>query len=223
VYRRYPLLFLVLAAGVIVPYEVIVLLATGSASFSQSTGFLLLLIELFLISPLVSALHVHAVSEVRDGRDPRLVPVARQGLKVLPVVTAVSIISWLGIGLGFLAFFIPGIILMLRWYVVAQTAAIEHEGWLPALRRGAQLTDGHYGHVFVFSIYVGLITFVPMLLISLGFGESKTVASFLVGTIVQIVTISFAALATAVLYYDLRTRREASPAPALPVDPIPDD
>lgn len=223
VYRRYPLLFLVLAAGVIVPYEVIVLAATGSGSFSQSTGLLLLLIELFLISPLVSAMHVHAVADLREGRDPRLVPVARRGLGVLPVVAAVSIISWLGIGLGLLLLIIPGIILMLRWFVVAQTAAIEHEGWLPALRRGAELTDGHYGHVFVFSIYVGLIAFVPMLLVEAGFGDSKTAASFLVGTIVQIVAISFTALATALLFYDLRTRREASAAPELPVGPMPDE
>ena len=32
-YRRYPLLFLMLAAAVIVPYELIVLLATGAGPF----------------------------------------------------------------------------------------------------------------------------------------------------------------------------------------------
>ena len=102
---------------------------------------------------------------------------------------------------------------MLRWFVVTQTAAIEHEGWLPALRRGAELTNGHYGHVFVFSTYVGLIAFVPLLMVESGFGDAKTVAAFLVGTIVQIIAISFTALATAILFYDLRTRHEASVAP----------
>ena len=223
-YRRYPLLFLVLAAGVIVPYEVIVLAATGSGPFSRSlisleVGLLLFLIEWVLIGPLVSALYVHAVGEAREGRSLRLAPIARRGLRVLPVVVAASIISGLGIGLGLLAFVIPGIVLMLRWYVVAQVAAIEHEGWLPALRRSAQLTDGHYRHVFVFAIYVALIASVPTFLVGLGFeADSTTAASFLTGVVVQVVAVSFAALATALLYYDLRARREVSSAHSLVED-----
>jgi hypothetical protein len=220
-YRRYPLLFFVLAAGVIVPYESIVLAVTGTGPFSQrslSTGasLLLTLIDWVLIGPLISALHVHAVVETREGRDPQLAAVARQGLFVLPVVVAASIISGLGIGLGLLAFVVPGVILMLRWFVVAQAAAIEAEGWLPALRRSAQLTDGHYGHIFVLAIYVGLITVVPGLLVGLGFGHDRTTAlSFLVGLLVQIFTYSFSALVAALLYYDLRSRHEVALAPAL--------
>jgi hypothetical protein len=169
-----------------------------------------------LIGPLISALHVHAVSETREGRDPRLGAVARQGLRVLPVVVAASIIAGLGIGLGLLAFVVPGVILGLRWFVVAQAAAIEDEGWLPALRRSAQLTDGHYGHIFIFAVYIGLITEVPVLLVGLGLGgDSTTAASFLVGLPVLVLTRSFSALATAVLYYDLRSRREGALAPAL--------
>ena len=196
----------------IVPYEVIVLATTDTGPFAHGSlsfavGSLLTLIELALISPLVSALHVHAVKEVREDREPRLVPVARQGLRVLPVVAAATIISWLGITVGILALIVPGVILWLRWYVVAQAAAIEHEGWLTALRRSRQLTDGNYGHVFVFAFYVSLITTVPTLLVGFAFGHrTTTVASFLVGVLLQIVTWSFGALATALLYFDLRAR-----------------
>ncbi len=226
-YRRYPLIFLVLAAGVVVPYLVIVLLATGSgplepSSSSVGTTLLLALIQWVLITPLISALHVHAVREAREGHDPRLGPVALQGLRVLPVVVAASIIAGLGIAAGLLLFVVPGIVLMLRWYVVAQSAAIEHEGWLPALRRSHQLTQGHYGHVFVFSIYVAVIGSAPVFLADLGFGDdSTTVVSFLVGLITQVIAWSFGALATALLYFDLRARREASlaqsPAGGVPV------
>jgi hypothetical protein len=224
-YRRYPLLFLALAAGVVVPYEAIVLAATGTGPFAQSSlsfgvGFLLTLTEWVLIGPLISALHVHAVGETRDGREPRLAPVARQGLRVLPVVAAASIISGLGIALGFVALIVPGVLLTLRWFVVAQAAAIEHEGWLPALRRSGRLTEGHYGHIFVFAVYIGLIVVVPTLLIGFGFGHhSTTVASFAVGLIVQVITRSFGALATALLYFDLRARREYSMAQGLAEDP----
>lgn len=215
-YRRFPLLFFLLAAGVIVPYQLIVLAATGAGPLAQAylsfgVSSLLMLIEWVLIGPLVSALHVHAVGEVREGRNPRIVPVAERGLRVLPVVAAASVISGLGIALGLVALIVPGIILMFRWVVVAQAAAIEPEGWLPALRRSRQLTAGHYGHILVFIIYVGLIVTVPTLLIGLGFGHhSTTAASFMVGLIVRIFTNSFGALTSALLYYDLRVRWEGS-------------
>lgn len=219
-YRRHPLIFLVLAAAVIVPYDAIVLGVTGSGALTGSalsTGVqsLLALIEWCLIGPLISALHVHAVREAREGHGPQLAPVLRQGLRVLPVVVAASIISGLGIFAGFLALIIPGIILMLRWMVVAQSAAIDHEGWIPALRRSAQLTDKRYGHVFVFAIYIGLFTTVPIYLGSLGFEDDPTTAvSLLVGLLVQVFALSFGALATALLYFDLRARSESVAAQA---------
>jgi hypothetical protein len=210
-YRRYPLLFFVLAAGVIVPYALIVLAATGAGPFSRSmvgTGadLVLSVVDFALVGPLISALHVHAVADARQGRDPQLASVALRGLRVLPVVAAATIISWLGIFLGLLALIVPGIILLFRWVVVAQAAAIEHEGWLPALHRSRELTRGNYQHVFVLFIALALIA-VPGVAIGTGFGhDNTTIASFLVGVLVQVFTASFTALVTALFYFDLVAR-----------------
>jgi len=218
-YRRYPLLFFVLAAAVIVPYALIVLVAGGSGRSSVGIGLSLTLIQVVLVTPLVSALHVHAVAEAREGGNPRLVPIAAQGLRVLPVVAAASVAAGLGIGVGFLLFLIPGVILLLRWAVVAQTAAIEHEGWLSALRRSGLLTEGHYWHVFFFFVCVSLIVVPPDFLLSLAFGEDAPGAGpVLVGMLVQIVTASFGALAGALLYYDLRVRSGTAGVPTLAAD-----
>lgn len=215
-YRRYTLLFFVLAAGVIVPYDLI-LVATGAEPFSGGTvsrgvALLLPLVDLTLIAPLISALHVHAVAEVRRGRDPRIGAVVIQGFRVLPVVVAAAIVSWLGIIVGLAALIVPGLILILRWVVVAQAAAIEHEGWLPALRRSGELSDGQYLHIFAFFVGVSVIVLVPNLLGDVAFGEHDTGAvSWLVGLVIHILTASFSALATALLFYDLLARQ---PAPA---------
>jgi hypothetical protein len=230
-YRRYPWLFLVLAAAVIVPYELIALAATGSGVFSRggigvAAQLTLTATSWFFVTPLVSALHVHAVADVMHDREPRIGAVALQGLKVLPVVAAAAIISALGMSLGFLALIVPGIILWLRWAVVAQAAAIEHEGWLPALRRSADLTDGHYMHVFVFLVVVGVIAAAPVVLGGFFFEDDATSAvSFLVGLVVTVITASFTALASALLYYDLVARwgtavvPESSSAPRTTWDP----
>lgn len=227
-YGRYPLLFLALAAGVIVPYELISLAVTGTGAFSGGDVSLasqlpLSLIDWFVITPLVSALHIHAIADAKHGHEPRIGTVALRGLKVVPVVAAATIISGLGIALGFLALIVPGIVLMLRWAVVAQAAAIEHEGWLPALRRSHQLTAGHYLHIFAFLVITGMIAGLPLILGSAAFAsDGVSVAAFLGGLAIVVITASFAALASALLYYDLLARLKLAGTPDRDPRPSPD-
>jgi hypothetical protein len=217
-YRRYPLLFATLAVGVIAPYELARLAVTGvgplgsGKSGSEGTFLLFELIYYVLVGPLISALHVHAVIAIGDGRRPRIAPVALQGLRVLAVVAAAEIVAGILIGLGFVALIVPGIILSLRWSVVAQTAAVDHEGWLPALRRSAQLAAGHYWHIFRVLATIGLLTFVTAAIVGavVGSAHSTGIASVLIGIVVYTLIASFAALMLAVLYFDLRAR-EAGP------------
>lgn len=217
-YRRYPLLFAALAVGVIAPYELAKLAVTGAGPFggsrSESTGAFVLfeLLYYVLVGPLISALHVHAVVEIGAGRSPRFGSVALRGLRVLPVVAAAQIVAGILIALGFVALIIPGILLSLRWAVVAQTAAIDNEGWMPALGRSRKLTAGHYRHVFGLQLTIGLLTG----LVGFGAGVSATgnatsVASVLIGIVVYTILASFTALTLAILYFDLRAR-EAGPA-----------
>lgn len=207
-YRRFPLLFLILAAAVIVPYEVLVRILTGDGIASFGLESSLTLIDLVLVTPLVSALHVQAVTDVRRGETPLFGSVFRRGLQALPVVALASFISGLGIAVGFFLLLIPGIYLWLRWFVVAQAAAIERAGWSGALRSSHVLVRDNYWHLILFSICTALIGIVPFVLIGLAFGWESTFASFLVGTVISVLTISFVALATALLYFDLRTRQE---------------
>ncbi|HEX7609945.1 MAG TPA: hypothetical protein VF380_04650 [Solirubrobacteraceae bacterium] len=217
IYQRFPLLFLTLALGVIAPYELIVLAATGAGPLAstahQNVGvtYLVLLIRTALVGPLISALHMHAVLLIGERATPRLGQVALRGLRVLPVVAAAAIIAALGIGLGFLALIVPGVILLLRWVVVAQVAAVENEGWQPALARSRELTRGHYRHIAALIVVTGLLAVgveggvrvIPL-------GATSGVASVALGIAARTVTASFSALTLALLYFDLRARH--SPA-----------
>ena len=211
-YGRYPLLFLALALGVIVPYDLLVLVATGSGPLAKSGGLgASYLVAAFLVSPLISALHIHAVAEVRAGRAPRLRDIAARGMQVLPTAAATAIMSALGVLVGFVMLIVPGIVLAFRWYVAVQAAAIEHEGWLPALRRSRQLTVGVYGHLFGFGILVGVISEVPILIGRVGVtGRDTLVVAFVGGVILHAFALAFTALATALLYFDLVSRRESA-------------
>jgi hypothetical protein len=218
IYQRYPIVFLTLALAVIAPYQLIVLAATGTGPLASSAHepvlrfYLLLLIDSAVVSPLVSVLHIHAVQRIGAGERPRLGEVALRGLQVLPVAVAAVIVSGAGIALGFLALIVPGILLAMRWAVVAQVAAIEHEGWIPSLRRSAELTRTHYLHIFGLLFLVGVVTAgVTAGARAIPLGSTSDVASIAVGIAVRTITASFAALTVAILYFDLRARATAGP------------
>jgi hypothetical protein len=215
-YRRYPLLFLVLALGVVVPYDVLVLIATGSGPLAKGSELgINFLLAVFLVSPLISALHIHAVAEVRAQRTPRLSDIAARGLRVLPTAAATAIMTTLGVLVGFVLLIVPGILLAFRWYVAVQAAAIEREGWLPAMRRSRELTRGVYGHLLGFGILIGIIAEVPLIIARAGVtGRDTLVAAFIGGVLLHAFALAFTALATALLYFDLASRHTTVSAQA---------
>ncbi len=216
IYGAYPALFAALALAVMAPFDLAVLAITGHGPLSSHQdakySLLSLLIRSSLITPLISALHMRAVATIGDGSRPRLAAVAAGGLAVLPVVAAAEIVAELGIGLGFVALIIPGIVLSLRWAVVAQAAALEHEGWLEALRSSARLTAEHYLHVFGLTALAAVLSNVGLLAArALPLGSSTGLASVALGIGVDTVIASFAALTFALLYFDLKARPRDSP------------
>jgi hypothetical protein len=217
-YWHYPLLFAILALGVMAPYELAVLAISGHGplahghSESLEISTLLTLLRAALITGLISALHVHAVVAIGEGRRPRLGAVALKGIQVLPVVAATEVMSSLGELLGFAALIIPGIVLTLRWSVAAQAAAIEREGWLSALRSSRRLTREQYEHVFTLLLLTGVLTFVVHVGATVALeGDTSSARSVLIGIAIDTLLASFSALTLAVLYFELRGR-PAEPA-----------
>jgi hypothetical protein len=224
-YWRVPILFLAFAAIVVVPYELIVLAITGAGPIAQGhLGFVgskgLLVADSFIVTPLISALHVQAVREIGNGGRPTFTATFRQSLPRLPVVAVAAGISGVAIGLGSLAFAIPGLILAAIWPVVAQAAALESGSPIDALRRSFALTRGHRWHAFWLIFFAGMIAAVPGTLLFFALRHSATTAgTFIAGTAVQIVVRSFEALATGLLYFDLVARERIEP-PGMKTPPV---
>jgi len=215
-YRLYPGLFAQITLAVVVPYALIVLLIDGRGLLSQrggsaSAALLVLVLDLLLVGPLISALHVNAVLEIGERRHPKLSAVLTRGARVLPVVAAAQIVAALGTGFGLILLIVPGVLLMARWAVVAQTAALEDINWIAALRRSAELTAGCYLHVLGLLISVAVINVViaqvGTALASSGAGGS--VVAVILGIVFEMITLSFSALSSAMLYFDLRARKRA--------------
>jgi hypothetical protein len=147
------------------------------------------------------------VREIGDGSRPRLLPTFHGSLRTLPVVAIATGISSVAILVGFFALFIPGALLTARWAVVAQTAALDGGGWKDSLQRSADLTRDYRWHSFGLVFGAAVIAFVPSFGLGAIFGQTDTTAaSFVVGTVLQVLFRSFVALTTALLYFDLKAR-----------------
>jgi hypothetical protein len=217
-YARYPVLFAEITVAVVMPYALVVYLVAhdgllGQRSQTSSAALIVVLLNVLLVGPSISALHIHALTEIAERREPRLLDVFSRGLRVLPVVAAAQIVAGLGIGLGLVVFIAPGVFLYARWGVVAQAAAVDRVDWRNALRRSAELTAGSYWHVLGVLFTVGLFN----ALLDRGVGAlvapSATGVQVLVGIAVETITLSLGALTGAMLFFDLRARH-APRAPA---------
>jgi len=215
-YRLYPGLFAQITLAVVVPYALIVLLIDGRGLLSQGGGgasaaLLVLVLDLLVVGPLISALHVNAVVEIGERRHPQVSAVLTRGARVLPVVAAAQIVAAFGTGLGFILLIVPGVLLIARWAVVAQTAALEDVNWIAALRRSGELTAGCYLHVLGLLISVAVINVVIARIGTAlsGSGSGGSVVAVILGIVFEMVTLSFSALSSAMLYFDLRARKRA--------------
>jgi hypothetical protein len=226
-YSQYPWLFFVLAAVVVGPWELLKLVITGYGPLGHfRESFLekrsLELIDLSIVTPLISVMHIRAVTLIGEGRRPHLRSVVSKGLRMLPVAGTAVVGAGIAIEIGFLVFVIPGILLSIRYAVVAQAAAVEERGVRQAWRSSWELTRNNGWHVFGLFVVAGL----PLAGVTIGAallttGAGTSAGSVALGIALHAIVVSFAALAEALLYFDLIARR--SGAPKLRQAPLPNE
>jgi hypothetical protein len=214
-YWRYLWRFLLLAGVLVVPFEIVVLIATSSVHTGHVTThqarevLFFAIADFVLVIPVVSALQTHAVLLIGQGEQPHLGEVFRRSLRVLPTVIAASIITAIGVGIGFVVLLIPGIWLLLRLYVVAQTAAIEGTNWPATLRRSFDLTRGSSWRILGVLVIIGLIDLTLENVLGRAASSSGGALADAVAVVVALLSQSFSALVGALLYFDLRAREQA--------------
>lgn len=212
-YARHFGLWLLLSGLLVVPFQILVLAlgsgatAGGALSSAQRQQALLLdLAEFVVVIALASALQAHAVALLGRGERPAVREILRRAAPLMPTVIAASIITAIGVGIGLVLFILPGVWLLLRLYVVAQTAAIERTNWPSTLRRSYALTRGSFWRILGVLLIVGLINLtLDSVASSLTAGGASAVQD-IVSVIVALLSQSFTALLSALLYFDLRAR-----------------
>jgi hypothetical protein len=190
----------------------------------------------FILFPLALAVSVVAgtlyqgmvVGLVRDVQDGRRDSSVGQLIEatwpvVLPLIGA-GILAGLGIGVGFLLFVVPGLILLTIWSVIAPVIVVERSGVIDAFRRSRALVEGNGWQVFGVIFVVFLITAAAGVILGLiGAGISDSFGMrVLVNVIVSTLTAPIAALAASIIYFRLLAINESmepasgAPSPASP-------
>jgi hypothetical protein len=204
VYSRRPLLFISLAAIVLIPYGVATVLVAHAKHVSAATDFVILLADLAVVNPFVSALQMQAVMDLGSGNRPAVSDVIRRGVRVLPVVAAADIVAGIIEFAGLLVFVIPGVFAAIRLAVVAPAAAAERISWPDALRRSAGLTRGNSWRVLGLLAIQGVLSY-----LALSIESASSIAVAIAGAALWVVAQSFCTLLINLLYFDLRARKVA--------------
>jgi hypothetical protein len=136
---------------------------TGNLEEGQAAtavGVFAWVIIFLAVNTLSTALMVEYISKRYQERFPSLEQYLRGVLPFVFPIIGLSIIQALLIGLGFIAFVIPGIYFAMALSVACQVLIVERKGVLESLRRSFFLTHGYKLEILGYTIVLFLFNFV---------------------------------------------------------------
>ncbi len=208
IYRRH---FLALVGSVAV---IVVPLAIAELALGQAAPIAALLLGL-----LPAAAAACLVDQAAAGNRPT---VATVWSALTPNVVALILTMLLflaGVFIGLLLFIVPGVVIAVWWALVAPVIALEGKRYGAALGRSKELVSGSWWRVLGILLVIGLMAYAVSIAVSaLAGGEGGsgrdnlqlTPVEVIANTAVQLLISPFLAVVTALLYFDLRNRREGS-------------
>lgn len=180
---------------------VVFLLLPTAAGFALAVLF-------WALAILYQGIVVKLVQDVQDGkRDHSVTELVRSVQPVFWSLVGVSILFGLGLGIGFVLFIIPGLILMVIWSVVAPVTVLERPGVFAAFGRSRELVRGNGWSVFGVIVIVFLAVAVISIAAGLAASSLGSVGQAFVQWAVNSALAPVTALSASVLYFALLGRR----------------
>jgi Membrane domain of glycerophosphoryl diester phosphodiesterase len=186
--------------------------AAGLGASMYGRGFLMIALYVVIsivLSLLSQAILVYASFQDMSGKPVSINDSFNIALSRFFPIIGLTLLMGLGIWIGFMLLIIPGIMLMIRWFVSVPVCVVERLGSWECLKRSAQLTKGQRWKVF------GI-----MLLLYLGAGIVNQIITYtltavggsmlgLFGTLIwNTVWGAFFAVFVVVTYFELRVAKE---------------
>ena len=160
---------------------------------------------------------VEAAQDILDGRrDHTIGSLIQSVTPVIAPLIVVGILAGIAIGIGLILLIVPGLFLLTIWAVVAPVVVLERKGALDSFGRSRELVRGNGWQVFGVIVVLFLLqVIVSQVIQAIADGISDSFASYAVADlIVRLLVAPLSALAAAVLYFELRGRKEGAGADA---------
>ena len=210
-FSRLPMFFLISAVVAAPMVWVSSSLEAGGTTEQQMAIAATLLLSLSL-SPLVTAVILHAAFQVISGRPVNFGESLSTGFaRMFPLILVVLLYT-VGVSLGMILLIVPGLIFMVAWYVAIPICVVERRGPIESLKRSQELTGGSRWKLLGLLLIGGVIGAVGNGVIS---GVAMTVAGPTVLLVLTFLTFIWQALVQAftsvlnvVAYYHLRQSKE---------------
>jgi hypothetical protein len=218
-------LILGITAAAYVPFYLIMLAVESSFSGSLQGQRVDLRTFLFQIAfmvlwasiafPIAGGATTYAISERYLGNDVTIGESLRLALIRFWTLSVAQIIATIRVMFGLLLFVIPGILWMLSYSLVVPAILVESQKATTSLRRSRDLVKGHRGKVFCVMLIINLlqvilifgVNMISRMIFNTQSG-SGAVLNSAITNLASIFLTPLAIVATILLYYDMRIRKE---------------
>ena len=168
-----------------------------------------------LVSALTQAAIIYGTFQDLRGQKAGIGDCISRGFGAIVPVIVGSILLSIAVGIGFTLLIVPGIILILMWWVYIPAVVVESKGIIEAFGRSRELTRGRRWHILglivVIAILLIAVSFVVVLVVGIlaatspdGGGFGAIIISYVLNALVT----AFNAVLVAVSYYYLRAEKE---------------
>jgi hypothetical protein len=211
--------FLVLAFIIGIPYLVVTFMAASSLDLAviEQTGQLppgfwgMILVSsiIFMLTySLTQATIIYGtVQDLRGQRAPLGDCIAR-GFSSMGRVLIAALLASIAIGIGMMLLVVPGLFLLLIWWVLTPVLVVENAGIGQAFSRSRELTRGHRWKILAILLIVGVAQWLVGLVLGLAGAALGTMAAQVLNAVVLLFFSAFACVLAAVGYYLLRAEKE---------------
>ena len=176
--------------------------------------FFLAMLVAFVLGPLASATTVVIVSDNYLGREVTIAGALARAVSRFWAVFFTGFLQGVLIGLGFIAFIIPGFFCIAWFFSAVNIVMVEGKGPTEALARGRFLAKDSVGRILGTLFLCGLVVAVVTALVNailftlVAAVHAGPQVALVISSLVRIAIYPFFTVVATVLYFDLRIRKE---------------
>ena len=159
----------------------------------------------FLLNAVVQSSIAYGIAHRYLGTNVTVGQSIRAALRRWLALLGVSLLYGAAVGFGMMACLVPGILLMLTWYVLYPVLLFEGKPAMQVFGRSHKLMSGHMGKAFVLAFLIGVLAFVAG--VALNFVPNAYVQS-IVGSVINAFFVAVNSVAATVVYFSARCRVE---------------